>query len=556
VTVEPSTPAPRAFPRVRALSRAVRHLPLAATGAWQRFAEDPRRAVMALQRAVPRLRSPWPGTDTQGRFDQAVAGDDYAGAMALLRTLTTQNPADDSAQLATALLAGKVNEVAALPRRGSRRRKRVITSARRVSRLSRAAVPTWTTVTAPAPTAAAKTDRPLSILHVVTNSLPRVQAGSTIRTQQVAASQRACGWDAQVVTRLGFPVFHGDIAAENCHIVDTVPYHRLLPGYLPASDRFEQAYGQHLTHLAQRLRPHVIHGASDAMNGRTALAVGRALHIPVAYEARTFFEHTWAAGHGGQQAEETDMFRWLWAQHTQILRSVDVVTTLGESMRDHIVQRGVPPERVFVVPNGVDIDFLTAIPSENRASILGPYTQADLVIGSVTTMYAYEGLATTIDAAAILRGQGLNVVVLLVGDGPELVRWRELARQRHVPLVSPGRVDLDQVRHYFDTLDVLTLPRIDSDLTRWVTALKPVQAQARGVPVVGSNLPAVRETLAPGSTIAGDFSAAAWAEALASYAEPEFRRRQGVAAKEWVTACRTWPQVMSGYANAYAALGY
>jgi len=62
--------------------------------------------------------------------------------------------------------------------------------------------------------------------------------------------------------------------------------------------------------------------------------------------------------------------------------------------------------------------------------------------------------------------------------------------------------------------------------------------------------------LAPGSTIAGDFSAEAWAEALAGYAEPEFRRRHGVAAKEWVAACRTWPQVMSGYANAYAALGY
>ena len=302
MTVEPSNPPPRAFSRVRALSRAVRHLPLVASGAWQRFAEDPRRAVMALQRAVPTLRSPWPAANAQGRFDQAVAGDDYAGAMALLPTLTAQNPADDSAQLAAALLSGQVNEVAALPRRGSRRRMRVITSARRVSRLARAAVPTWTAAASPAPTVAAKTDQPLSILHVVTNSLPRVQAGSTIRTQQVAASQRACGWDAQVVTRLGFPVFHGDIAADNHHTVDTVPYHRLLPTHLPASDRFEKAYEKHLTQLARRLRPHVIHGASDAMNGRTALAAGRALQIPVAYEVRTFFEHTWAAGHGGKQA--------------------------------------------------------------------------------------------------------------------------------------------------------------------------------------------------------------------------------------------------------------
>ena len=39
------------------------------------------------------------------------------------------------------------------------------------------------------------------------------------------------------------------------------------------------------------------------------------------------------------------------------MKSVDLVVTLGEAMRDEILERGVDPDKVIIVPNGVSEEF-------------------------------------------------------------------------------------------------------------------------------------------------------------------------------------------------------
>lgn len=561
---------------------AATRFPLALSGALQRFGEDPARGWAALTRAVPATKT-WrrARADLMAQFEVAVAADQYdtatvlAGQMADQRT--TQAREDGSADLALGVLGGHVNEIAAQRRGifGPRRRRRVIAAARRQSRELRTTLPTWAArASSPAPVDRRQLtpQNPLRVLHVVTNSLPQVQAGSTIRTQRIVEAQRDLGWDARVATRLGFPVFHGAVGAPNPQWVDEVPYYRLLPMIAPARSQFESEYARLLAQHARAWRPDVLHGASDAVNARVALMAGRRLDIPVAYEARTLFEYTWAVSHGGAPAYATDTFRWLRAQHDEILQAADVVTTLGTSMRDNIIGRGVDPDRVHVVPNAIPESYMAPrLPSDvARGQIAGILDKAgalsqidaddwlrpDLVVGSVSTMYAYEGFETLIEAAAIMRSQGARVTLMLVGDGPALAQWRAMAGDRGVPLVAPGRVPLEQILPFFDSLDVFAMPRIESDLTRWVTALKPLEAQARGVPVVGSDLPAVREVLASGADTAPSGDASAWATLLGGYLDQRLLAQRGKAARDWVAACRTWPRVMRGYASAYASLGY
>src|SRR6478609_11698030 len=70
---------------------------------------------------------------------------------------------------------------------------------------------------------------PDRVLHVVTNALPHVQAGYTLRTQELVAAQRSVGIDAEVVTRWGWPVEQGLLTATDHDQVGGVAYHRLLP---------------------------------------------------------------------------------------------------------------------------------------------------------------------------------------------------------------------------------------------------------------------------------------------------------------------------------------
>ena len=549
----------------------VRRVPLAASGALRRFGQDPARGRAALERAVPGLGGAEPD-DPATLVDRAVARDRYADACDALAMVPEGSAERASCELAVDVLAGRLSQAARSHPHDARSRRAVRAARRQLAVLAQPILG------GPARVQSGESDRAgfagppgqpdragfagppgrtgrdaFGVLHVVTNSLPLTQAGSTIRTQRVARAQRDLGWDARVVTRLGYPVTHGDLRSSNPQIVDGVPYLRLLPLVMPADERLRTAYAAHLGGLVEDLRPDVLHAASDHVNAAVALEVGRARGIPVAYEARTFFEDTWLARHGGEEARDSDTYALLRDRHTEALLAADAVTTLGAAMRDAIIARGVDPERVFIAPNAVPIDFLEPRDQAGARTALG--IEDALWCGTVATVNDDEGLDTLIDSVALLRGEGLDVRVLIVGDGPGLADLRRRAERIDVPLLAPGRVPVAEVRQWYDVLDVFALPRRDTAVNRAVTALKPLEAQARGIPVVGSDLPAVAEVLAPGSPLVAPADAAAFAEALRSFVDPGARREAGERARAWVEATRTWPSVMEAYRAAYSFLG-
>ena len=530
--------------------RALRNLPLAATGLVQRFGEDPARGRLALARAL-RLTARSPrGSGALAALDRAVAADRWSDAMAALDDIPTGDAALAGARLAVAGLAGDLGTVAAA-RASDRRGRRAVAHARSRLAVLRDELPAGLQLdAAPAPRSPGTV-----LLHVVTNSLPRVQAGSTIRTQRLLRAQRDLGWDARGVTRPGFPVLHGVLDAAPVERVDGVPYHRLLPPTVPSPGRMTAEYVRLLEACAREVGAGVLHGASDHLNGRAALEVARRTGAVAAYEVRAFPEDTWLARHPAPHAASSDAYLLQRARHDEVLRSVDLVTTLGEHMRDEVVRRGVSPDRVFVVPNAVDAQFCRPPRDVDAARRRLGIARGDLLLGSVTTMYEYEGLDTIIRAAGLLRTGGIDARVLIAGSGPCLHDLRHLADTSGVPLTLPGQIPVAQVADYFDALDVFALPRTDDLVTRTVTGLKPLEAQARGVPVVGSDLPAVIETLAPGSQTVRADDVEGWAEVLSRYADVDHARSSGQAAREWVLAHRTWPEVVLRYREAYARAG-
>ena len=531
---------------MRALGYA-RRVPLAVSGALRRFAQDPARGRAALERAIPGLGA-GATEDPVARVDRAVARDRYADACRALEAVPEDAPERASCALAVEVLAGRLSSAALAHPHDARGRRAVRAAQRQLALLGQ---PIMDVPSGKRPTA--KAGAGVAVLHVVTNSLPLTQAGSTIRTQRVIRAQRDLGWDARVVTRLGYPVTHGDLRSPDPQLIDGVPYHRLLPALMPPDDALRIAYSAHLGRLVEELRPDVLHAASDHVNAAVALDVGRSRGLPVAYEARTFFEDTWLARHGGEAARDSDTYTLLRDRHTEVLKAADAVTTLSEGMREAIIARGIAPERVFVAPNAVPTDFLEPRDTDGARRRLG--IDDALWVGSVATVNDDEGFDVLIDAVALLRGRGLDARVLIVGDGPGLAALRDQAERSGVPLVAPGRVPVSDVRDWYDVLDVFALPRHDTALNRAVTALKPLEAQARGIPAVGSDLPAVAEVLVPGSALVPPGDAAALADAVGALADPDVRREAGEHARAWVEATRTWPSVMGAYRAAYSYLG-
>jgi glycosyltransferase involved in cell wall biosynthesis len=415
--------------------------------------------------------------------------------------------------------------------------------------------PALTASRAPAPDL-----RGATILHVVTDALPSTSAGYTIRTQEIALAQRAVGLNPQVSTRIGFPVTAGAIDGRAVVKVDGVPYHRLLPWIMPGRmDRLYRAHLRRAARLAGRLRPAVLHAASNYANAVIALALRDATGLPVVYEVRGFWEDTWLSRHtASADLTLSDRYVRTRALETHCMTKADRVVTLGEAMRDEIVARGVPAQNVVIVPNGVSESFLRPLPRDGgklRASLgIQPGEQ---VVGLVSSLVAHEGIGTLLEAVKLLGDQGVRVRALIVGEGPERTALQRQAAALGLDAIFTGRVPAARVRDYHAVLDVFVVPRTPDRVCQLVTPLKPVEAMASGLPVVVSSVRALAEIVRDGETglLFPPLDAAALADQLKQLLDnPELRRKLGASAREWVARDRTWAHNAARYREIYSGL--
>jgi glycosyltransferase involved in cell wall biosynthesis len=401
---------------------------------------------------------------------------------------------------------------------------------------------------------------PGRVLHIVTDALPSTSAGYTVRTQEIALAQRAAGLDPHVSTRIGFPVTSGAIDGRPLVSVDGVPYHRLLPWIMPGrADAIAAAGLRHAARLVGQLRPSVLHAASNYQNALIAIALRDAFGLPYVYEVRGFWEDTWLSRHASTaNLAASDRYVRSRALETHCMTAADLVVTLGEAMRDEIIARGVPADRIVIAPNGVNAEFLAPLPSaaELRRSL--GIRDGEFVVGLVSSLVAHEGIGTLLEAVKVLNDQGLPVRALVVGDGPERAALQRRAADLGLDAVFPGRVPMSAVRSYHAVLDVFVVPRTPDRVCQLVTPLKPVEAMASGLPVVVSGVHALTEIVR--DKVTGmqfpPLDAGALAEVLRELLEnPALRRELGDNARAWVAQDRTWERDAERYRDAYARLG-
>lgn len=406
----------------------------------------------------------------------------------------------------------------------------------------------------------------IAVHHHLTNSLPHTQSGYTLRTHAILGAQRAAGLHVTATTRAGYPLTIGALGARGTDVVDGVAYRRLVPRSLPADHRRRFDDGVDLLVRAlEDARPDVVHATTPWTTGDTARAAARRAGLPWVYEVRGLPEETWAASHPTPETREraaaSERFALVRAKETELALGADHVVTLSGTMREELAGRGVPRERITVVPNAVDDALLAAAapsPAEARARLgLRP---GGALVGTVSSVVGYEGLDTVLRTVALLRAQGHDVAALVVGDGvarPGLLRLAaELGIAEHAHL--PGRVPRDLAPTYLAALDVVLVPRRPDRVTRLVTPLKPVEAMAVGRPVVASDLPALAEVLSPldggapaGVLVAPD-DAEAWAGAVGGLLTDDAARAALVAAGRAVAAERTWSRLVARYTDVYA----
>lgn len=418
--------------------------------------------------------------------------------------------------------------------------------------------PAWSP-TVPAATALHGDDRgsaPLRIAHLLKIALPHRQSGYSVRTRYNLAAQAEVGLDPVAITALDFP--GGD--APEVEDVHGVRHRHLRRSDVPGAETVDA----HLDAYAAALLPAVVEEAPDLLHvhsgsrGYDAALVGRAvaeaLGLPWVYEVRGFFEAIWSQDL--DRAESAETYHRRRDTDTRCMLAADAVVTLSESMRSDIIGRGVPADRVHVVPNGVDATSFA--PRPRRTDLVERYGLAGkFVFGYVSNLDHYrEGQELLVDAAVALRERGIDAVALVVGDGTRRaeIEAHAAAVGAGDAVVLTGRVPHDQVLDHYALMDVFVVPRVDERAARLVTPLKPFEAMAAGLPVLVSDLPALTEITGDGargeSFAVGD--ADALTDALVRLAgDPARRDELAAAGRAWVQTQRSWTANGQRYRQIY-----
>lgn len=215
-------------------------------------------------------------------------------------------------------------------------------------------------------------------------------------------------------------------------------------------------------------------------------------------------------------------------------RLIERLIVPSHCLRARFAARGVSPERTTVLGNPVDTTQFR-IDADRRCEMrraLG-FGPEDVVVGFVGRLERFKGVDVLAEALSSRMRRCAQLRALWVGHG-------ELAADLRAGTVSAGQAErhvwrpwAEDVAPFMAAMDVLALPSVGAEAFGRVL----IEAQASGVPVLGSRIGGIPEALAEGESglLVPPGDAAAWEEAIARLVDDRLlRQRMSAAARPFV----------------------
>jgi PEP-CTERM/exosortase A-associated glycosyltransferase len=395
----------------------------------------------------------------------------------------------------------------------------------------------------------------MRILHILDHSLP-VHSGYTFRTRAILKAQAARGWQVAGVTGV-----RHEPPGPDPETVDELTFFRTAappPARSPLAEWREiGALAARIDTLVDQWRPDLLHAHSPVLNALAAIRVAKKRGLPLVYEIRAFWED--AAVGNGTGTEGSARYRITRMLETHACRHADAVAVICDGLRQDLIARGIPADKIMVSPNGVDLGLFGTPPPRDVALAAELGLDGREVVGFIGSFYDYEGLDDLIAAMPMLIAARPDACLLMVGGGPMegALRAQAAASTAADRIHFAGRVPHDKVELYYSLVDVLAYPRKAMRLTDLVTPLKPLEAMAQRRLVAASNVGGHRELIEDGVT--GTLFAPDDPPAIAAALATMFAERAGWdsrrdAARAFVERDRNWSSNIARYEPVYRAL--
>jgi glycosyltransferase involved in cell wall biosynthesis len=260
--------------------------------------------------------------------------------------------------------------------------------------------------------------------------------------------------------------------------------------------------------LLRSLRPDVLY-ERYALFGSAGVAMARELGVPLILEVNARLSQEQEQHRGlafGTTAREIEL---------AVLLSADHVFAVSSTLERWLVDAGVHPDHVTLLPNGVDPSRFVPERGERDAVRSDLGLTDEPVIGFVGTLKPWHDVGTLVHAMELVRRLDPPPHLLVVGDGPERARLEELTRSLRFSdaVTFTGEVPHESIAAHVQAFDVAVLPYgADGD---YFSPLKLFEYLAAERPVVATDVGDIGHCVVPGESglmyPAGDASALAGA---------------------------------------------
>lgn len=411
------------------------------------------------------------------------------------------------------------------------------------------------------------TNRPLRICFLTYRGNPH-SGGQGIYTRHLCRALHELGHQVEVWSGPPYPELDPGVTLRQIPSLDlwneTNPFRRpslaelrdpihrsewlqTLSGRFPEMHTFSQRVARAYADLPPERRFDIVHDNQCLGDGllelRRMVPVVATIHHPVTVDRQI------ALAAASDWLKRLTLRRWYSFLDKQIAVAgqLDRVLTVSQAASQGIIKDlHIRPERVRIVPNGVDLTLFRPLPDIERNPVR--------LISTISAHGPLKGFVHLLDALVVVRRQVPTAHLTVIGkQGHEESerRVRELGLADAVRFT--GRLSTEEMIHEYAQASVAVVPSLYEGF-----GLPAIEAMACEVPVVSTNAGALAEVVGEdglaGLLVPPADGAALGAKILELLASPERRRTMGHAGRQRVAERFTWHRAAELCVDVYREL--
>jgi len=253
--------------------------------------------------------------------------------------------------------------------------------------------------------------------------------------------------------------------------------------------------------------------------------------------------------HGLDLTYKNPIYQKLWVG--RFIRSLDGLIAVSNTTKKIGIALGIPENKIFFIPNGVDTDKCRGERNRKRLSrLIESGLENKILILTYGRLVKRKGVAWFV--GEVMPKLKDDIIYIIAGNGPEKDAVADAIRDNNLleRVFMLGYISEDTKKLLLGSADIFVQPNIPVEGDVEGFGISVIEAGAAGLPVIASSFEGLKDAIKDGSNgvLAEPKDASSFLEKINYMADNEnYRKELGENAKKYVKDTFHWEIVASQY---------